>query len=138
MSTQKDEYVKPSELCPCGSGIIYKKCCKKKKFKWIKNDGDFLKQMPLDKDVVASLTEYKNWCEKIYGRKLQEDDKMFWGYMPTKYGETEIRLMRKANVPENRIYAFYQTGRILVDLDEKMLLGIEIKEYISYLDEYDT
>jgi len=137
MSKFDEREVYDKEICPCGSGDVYKKCCKKKKFKWIVENGNFYKRVKMDKELTKVLKEYMKWCENMYGRKLQDDDRMFWGYLPSEFGINEIRAMRKMQIPERQIFAYYETGRILTPQGTSKIPDIEIQEFYDSLEKYD-
>jgi hypothetical protein len=64
-----------SAVCPCGSGKQYKRCCKKKDFKWMEDStGKIFRQIPIDSLLAEAIEEEQKRFVKIFGREHTPDD----------------------------------------------------------------
>ena len=142
--------IKDTELCPCGSGKKYQKCCKKKAFKFVRDeDGQTYKRMP----VAGDLPEYLQGAVGISSRKemltkfmdidaKQMEDAQFIDvpYLPEAKFSTEgletVEIMKRANVPSELIYAFQKTGLVITKDNRRFIPDVEIQEFNNAIDEY--
>jgi uncharacterized protein YecA (UPF0149 family) len=55
-----------NKLCPCGSGKVYEKCCKKKKIKYEIHEDGYVKKIPMTDGVVGIIKEEEKLFKEYY------------------------------------------------------------------------
>jgi Family of unknown function (DUF5677) len=137
MKHLKDE-IDPSEPCPCESGRNYSACCKKRKLKWERDKrGNLHKVIPISDECIAALEEVKVYFKAFFGRNPRKNDPLF----PMKYFTSEadmkretLHILRQTNIRPELIYAYLQTGRVVVD--PQKLSTRESAEYHNAIQEF--
>ncbi|MDR0839469.1 MAG: DUF5677 domain-containing protein [Oscillospiraceae bacterium] len=126
--------------CPCGSGKLYEKCCKKKNFKFGYNGKEIVKQIPIHEELIPVLEETRTQFTEYYGRAPGSKDYVM-AFAPIYNDDLLLQTMylfRKIGFPENKIYAYYKSdGLFPCDLNVDLLPETEIKEFSSLCKEYD-
>lgn len=137
-SDNTSQVIKDKEHCPCDSGRQYRHCCKKKRFRWYKKSGAIYKSIPLQSEVSVELKKQRALFKEIYGREMGKHDFVFFSIYNNKcnFDKFTVRLLQKANVPEEYIYAYTQTGLIPTELNADLIPDIELEEFTSYVQEY--
>jgi len=144
------EEIKGSELCPCRSGKQYKKCCKKKAFKFVRdNKGEIYKRLPTTGELpdfiqreVGTSSRKELWSKTLGIDATTMKDAQFIDipYLPEAKVSPEgldiIEIMQKANIPPELIYAYQRTGLIVTEQNKRFLPDIELQEFYNAVDEY--
>jgi hypothetical protein len=131
-----------NKRCPCGSRKRYRQCCKKKKFRWIiDEEGNFFKEIPLNKEAIEILQQMRDKFKATFGRNPADGDFVF----PLTYTHSEDELnrdildaMRQAGVRPEIIYAYSKTERIVTEDNMDKLSESEWREWCSAIDEYSN
>lgn len=119
--------IEDNTICPCGSRKIYKKCCKKKAYKWeISETGDIIKTIPMELEVLLQLEKMKKLFIDMFGR--EPEDKRILCNIPDdkiKYDPNLIRMMRNDGINEALIYAYYKTGLLVTNNNRNFISDID-------------
>lgn len=127
------------ELCPCGSDRLYGKCCKNKRFKWIREQNKIKRKIPIHKDIVPNINNMKDNIVEILGRKLLGCEKVFRFMSGPDFDMNEmVRVLREIGLPENKLYASYKTGLFLSEYNIDLLPDYEYNDWMEALDEYEN
>ena len=130
--------VRGNEKCPCESGKSYGKCCKGRKFKWVRDKrGRVGKQFALGKEAASASKAAIDKFKEIFGREPRKTDPVFVGkyYLSDADLKREtLRAMRAAKVSPSLIYAYQKTSRIVINA--KLLTPDELREYNEAIDEF--
>lgn len=96
-------------------------------------------QISLENELIESSIKLKQMFKNMYGRDIEKDAYVFWNVYNNQkaYDYKFIQLLRETNVPEDLIYAYYKTGRLLTDENVKNISKSEIKEFEFYCKEYN-
>lgn len=128
-----------NKLCPCGSGKVYEKCCKKKKIKYEIHEDGYVKKIPMTDGVVGIIKEEEKLFKEYYNRVPDGNDFLF-SFAPSFNDEILLKLiytMRKSGIPEEKIYAVYKTDGLMPSMyNIDYISDEEIKEYKGFQDEY--
>lgn len=127
------------ELCPCNSGQVYKKCCKKKKIKWGYKDGTLTKSIPMDKEVIRILKMQEQLFIDLYGRKWLKDELLFTfaSISENEIGVEMVHTMRKSSIPEDIIYAYYKSGLLPTEFNMDLIPEADLEEFNFFCKEYN-
>src|SRR5581483_801118 len=141
MSIKKDSWeVAADDFCPCESGAVYGKCCKKKKFKWTTDKrGRIYKTIQMAPETREVFKHALQRFKEIFGRKPGGNDRIFPdAYLITSvdYNRNVGQAMHAANIRPELIYASQKTGRLVTDVNVKLLTNAELKEWNDAIDEY--
>lgn len=147
--------IRDFELCPCKSGKKYKNCCKKKAFKFIRDeDGKVYKRLPIldDSDMPKYLKETMDsmgissrkelWATAlgIDAKKMKDAQFIDHPYLPEAKFTPEtldyVEIMKKANTPPEFIYAYQRTGLIVTEHNKRFLPDVELQEFYDAVNEY--
>ena len=136
-----DNEISSKMQCPCGSGKTYERCCKKKKFKFITEKNEIIKQIPLREEIIPLLQEQDKIFEYYYGREPSDNDFVL-SFEPV-YGNelllNAIYFFRQEGIPERNIYAYYKSdGLFPCSTNVDLLPEREIQEYISLCNVFDN
>lgn len=139
MSTEAKEI--PDEMtCPCGSGKVYKECCKGKEFIWmIDNEEIIFREVPLPEEVMEELEELSNMFENVFGRKPEDRDFAFYSGIVNQidYDNSLIKVSRAAGMEESHIYATYKTGLIPTEFNIDKMPEKDYNEWAEAVREFD-
>ncbi len=126
------------ESCPCGSGKIYKNCCKKKKIKYYKkNDKEYIKSIPMDKEIEKLLKSCEKKFIKVFGRKPSKNDFVIFEALDYDFDKYTRKLKYDKSIPNDYVYAYDRTGLMVNDLNKDKLPDIEIEEFNLAVQEYN-
>jgi hypothetical protein len=131
--------IKGNITCPCGSGRIYKKCCKKKAYKWeIGENGDIVKTMSMPPEACLELKKMKTMFIEMFGRE-PGGERIFCNIPDDKidYDHNLIRIMRNTCLDEDIIYAYYKTGLIITNDNKKFISDIDYTLWKAAIKEYN-
>lgn len=134
----KRQKVGPNERCPCGSGHKYKVCCSKKGFTWVRGpDGTLGREVPLNDDLQAAITEAKELFEKKHGRAPGPNDHILdFDEKPEELTRRLAADMRKMGLHPAYVYAFEKTGMLVGPDNEQMFSTADLQEFRKYQEEY--
>lgn len=142
MNTAKSTYqeVREHDKCPCGSNRKYKNCCKKKDIIWYLENGRLFREVMIESEVIEELKSLKLLFKSMYGREVGEDDYVFWGIYDdeTIFDKDTIRVMKKAGIQEEYIYAYSKTGLIITEENNNNIPDGYLKEFSNYVAEYKS
>ena len=128
------------ETCPCESGKKYGACCKKRKFKWVRDkNGRIAKSVPLKDQAIEVLKQARVEFEITFGRSPRKTDPVFTGryYISAADMRREtFGAMRKAGISPALQYAYRKTDFLVSD--PKLLSAKEQDEYERAIDEFHT
>src|SRR5262245_48781442 len=132
MSNKKDRReIAKEDPCPCESGALYGKCCKKKKFEWhIDKKGHIYRSVKMTPEIIEVVEYGARRFKEIFGRKPGGTDRVFPdAYLMTKvdFNRDLSQAMHTANIPPEKIYATQKTERIIVDT--KLFTNSELEEW---------
>lgn len=139
MQKQIFQEISKNRPCPCGSGKVYGKCCRKKKIRYGIVNGKMVRQIPANSEVTRCIRSLRSMFQNYYGRAPQGDEFVL-SFDPI-YND-RVRLdtvyaMRKIKMPEDKIYAFYKTdGLMPSSKNVSMLSQKDINEYKEKCKEY--
>lgn len=129
------------KLCPCGSGINFKNCCKSKSFEFVEdNDDSYTIKMPLNEEMVYIFDECKNHFIRVFEREPGEEDPLFLGrYLFSERDVTRdgVEAMHKAGINPAIIYAYKKTGYLLAEENLDKYTGKVLQEWDNAIDEYN-
>ena len=108
MSIKKDRWeIAKDDFCPCESGALYGKCCKKKKFKWLTDKkGQIYRSTQMTAETIEAVNYGLQRFKEIFGRKPGSTDRVFPdAYLMTKvyYNRDLGQVMHAANIPPEKI-----------------------------------
>lgn len=127
-----------TELCPCGSGEIYKKCCKQKSIKYYKkNENEYIKSIPMEKEVEKVLRHLQAEFKRILGRNPGQDDYVMAGVLNNNMENFTRKLKYDAQIPNDYVYAYDRTGLMLSEHNIDKLSDVEIMEFKDAMKEYN-
>jgi len=128
------------KACPCGSGKSYRKCCRKKKFKFYSDaDGNAFRAVPLSKDCVDIFTKAEKDFAELYGRELKDDEFIFNHLLsPTDTLYSVVQAMRRAGLPEDYVYAYYHTdGLMPTEMNRGLISETDLDLFAGYIEKFD-
>lgn len=127
-------------LCPCGSGLKYKRCCHGKSFEWVQApDGTFSRQVQLDDDALALLQQQHDRFVETFGREPGSDDPVFFDAPPFEHFEHDVvETMKRANMRPEIIHAFQKTGLLVGEDNLDRFTTAQLAEWAAAVDEYRT
>ncbi|NYF89517.1 DUF5677 domain-containing protein [Tunturiibacter empetritectus] len=135
---KKTVEVSSNEPCPCESGRKYSACCKKRKFKWVRDSaGNISKEIPMNDEVVEAFRHASAHFEAIFERKPRKNDPILVNKYFTSSADLKreiLRAMKQADIRPEIIYAYLQTGRLVTDL--KKLTPAEQTKYDTAIAEF--
>lgn len=137
---EKDNSVEldSNDDCPCESGKKYGDCCGRKRLKWVKRNGAIFKEIPLDDKVVKSLKVLEEDTKRVLGRTLKKNEKIFrYSVGPDIEISEIIRLMRKCNIPLDKMYATYKNEIMLNEVNIDLVPDYELDNWKEAIDEYN-
>jgi hypothetical protein len=139
MSIKKDRWeIAEDDFCPCESGALYGKCCKKKKFKWLTDKkGHIYRSYEMTAETIEAVNYGLARFKEIFGRKAGSKDRVFPdAYLITKvdYNRDIGQAMHAANIPPELIYASQKTDRLIANA--KLVTKAELEEWNAAIAEY--
>jgi len=129
-----------NQLCPCGSGKTYGECCVMKRFDFGLNGNKLVQRKPIDENMFDEINEIKYIFRELYGRFPMKKEKVAtFGDLNNNQSLNEIvYALRRAKIPENKIYATYRMdGLIPNELNIDLIPDILLEEFSDYVHEYD-
>lgn len=130
--------VRAKEACPCESGSLYGKCCKRRAFKWSKDEkGNFGRDYPLNAHMMEALNDAEGEFRRVLGRRHRWNDPVFldkFSVSPNNMKKEMLRVCQAAGISSDLIYAFLATDRLPADLH--LLPPREAKEFQDARAEY--
>lgn len=132
-----------NEMCPCGRGKKYKKCCRKKGITWSRDeDGSLVsdRKVQMPKELLDSLKDSHNRFYELFGREPNSNDLIAYDAErhSNSYYKTMMPLLRECGMSEHWIYAMYRTdGLMPTKMNEKYLSRHDLDTFSAYMKEYD-
>jgi hypothetical protein len=128
------------ELCPCDSGLTYRKCCKRKKFRFeIDERGRVHKQIKIHPRLKPVLDEAQTEFRKVFGRKPGYGDPVIFNQHLTndeEFWQHAQTAGRAAGVREELIFAWRRSGFIVGKHSRQLMPENEYEEWTDAIDEY--
>ncbi|MDC4878622.1 SEC-C domain-containing protein [Acinetobacter baumannii] len=127
--------------CPCESGRTYAQCCKQTDLKWCVDDnGMVLKKIPLTDEPIKLLQQAEEHFFQVFERKPHKNDPVFLAkYLLSDVDMQRemVRVMEKAEIAPEFIYAYQKTGGLLLtEENEKLATGKDLEDWNNAIDEY--
>lgn len=135
---KEQEEWKNYEKCPCGSGEIYKNCCKKRKIKYYKQDDPkyYSKVIPINSELKKILEKEKVRFKHVFGRVPGNNDYIQGGILLRDF-KREFKLMKRKNsINKAWLYASNKTGYMVTEENKKFISEREVKQFKEYMREY--
>lgn len=131
-----------NERCPCGSGDKYKRCCFRKGFTYQVDDatGEVLRAVPLNREARTELdnsiaAQREKFIAK-FGREPGPDDPILFDLDEDKLREDTADAMRAAGIAPALIYAYEETGLIVMQENRNLIPDVELREFDAKVREY--
>jgi len=131
----------PDHICLCGSEKEYGDCCINKNFRYGVEGENYIKNATInDPEFVSRLKEMKKTFFDYYGREPDGNDFIF-SFLPH-YSDDMlyhmINILREAEVPEDKIYAYYKSDGLLPTAENlDSLSEKDLEEFESLCEEYN-
>lgn len=140
----ENKYIEFSDddICPCGKGQVYSKCCKRKKIKYYYDGGNIIQstEVELDNVIKEDIEKLISKQREYYGRDLDTKDKIF-AAVPNYRDKAFLEIMkgmRSSGIEERYIYASYKMGGLLPnEKNLDFIPDIELEEFNKYCEEFD-
>jgi hypothetical protein len=120
------------EPCPCGSGLSYGDCCRKKKFRFeVDKRGNVLKAVKIHPRLKPVLEDTLTRFREVFGRKPGKDDPaMFEQYLTGEqdYWQIVERIGKSAGIRDELIFAYRRSGFIVGEHSRDLMSASEYKE----------
>jgi len=139
-SVRKPEKIelKNNEVCPCESGLLYGKCCKKRAFTWSRDSkGNLGRNYPLNEEILDAFKHAEAEYERVLGRKHRHDDRLFINMLSVPgvtIRKKTLSALKAASIRPEVIYAYLKTERMPAHLD--LLTPREAEEFEGARAEY--
>lgn len=126
------------EKCPCGSGKIYKNCCKKRRLKYYKQDDTkyYTKAIPINAELKGFLEKEKIRFKHVFGRVPGNDDYVQGGVLLRDFWRGFKLMKRENNINKAWLYGSNKTGYMLTEENKDFISEREEKQFNQYMYEY--
>ncbi|MFP8782592.1 hypothetical protein [Planococcus plakortidis] len=125
-------------LCPCESGKQYRSCCKGKEFKWECNKkGDVRKVVKVYSELMDEIEGHQKKVEEAFGRKVNNDERIFNSVSIKDLDNDFIRIGRKAGIPEMYLYATYKTGITVTEYNKNQFSDKDLNDWQAAINEFE-
>jgi hypothetical protein len=132
--------IKVNDLCPCGSGRKYKKCCKGKDIIWGQDDAsDFYRVIPIEGKLEELVGQLDEEIYKHFERERLPDDPLMPHTLMFSNKDHErkmVEAMEKVGTNPAFIYAYKKTGMLVVEEMVERTPGSLVDEWDRAVDEY--
>lgn len=134
--------IQPNEMCPCGRGRKYKKCCKKQGIIWYREeDGSYTQEYRalMPQEMIEVLKKSRDRFYALFGREPCDDDLVVFDAPrhSNSYYRSLIPALRKSGVPEKWIYAMYRTGGLMPTKENRKYISQhDLDAFAGYEKEY--
>lgn len=134
--------IQPNEMCPCGRGRKYKKCCKKQGIIWYREeDGSYTQECRalMPQEMIEVLKKSRDRFYALFGREPCDDDLVVFDAPrhSNSYYRSLIPALRKSGVPEKWIYAMYRTGGLMPTKENRKYISQhDLDAFAEYEKEY--
>lgn len=130
-----------TERCPCGAGLQYRDCCKKKGIVWqVESDGGLGRVVKLNHETVEILEDLLGEFKNVFGRSPARNDYVFAHSNYLSDGKEVWKALREACNEkgdfEHLAYASEKTDRILAESNLDKVPDVDIEEWEEAADEY--
>jgi hypothetical protein len=127
-----------NELCPCGSGRSYGRCCYDKDFEFVvDDDGNIFKAVPMSEELAGIMEEQKRKFIDKYGHEPGPDDHVFFDAPPLEHAEHfMVEAMKQAGLDPAIIYAFEKTGLIVTEANQNLISDVDRAEWEAAVMEF--
>lgn len=140
----ENKYIEFSDddICPCGKGQVYSRCCKRKKIKYYYDGGNIIQstEVELDNVIKEDIEKLISKQREYYGRDLDTKDKIF-AAVPNYRDKAFLEIMkgmRSSGIEERYIYASYRMGGLLPnEKNLDFISDVELEEFNKYCEEFD-
>jgi hypothetical protein len=132
---------RPSEICPCGSGKVFARCCAKQQIEWKRGpDGSWSKVLPLLPEVKEIINAEEAEFKELFGRAMCSGDFVFWRQHALSSEDEFDRQMDaaldRAEVDPEIAYAIRKTGLFLTKENKHFATGRDLSDWNQAIDEY--
>jgi hypothetical protein len=129
------------EVCGCGSGRAYGKCCKKKRVQYNRDGkGRIFKSIVLDKNGLDAIAEAEAAFKETFGRRPVKRDRLLlaaYRYSSKDMTRMFSEIADKAGTPRHLVYAYIKTdGLMLSKENEELASPQDIEDVQAAVDEY--
>jgi hypothetical protein len=124
-----------NQLCPCGSGKKYKRCCMGKEKE------DEIVRIPITPEMRVPIDFHRKEFEKIMGRPAEGDDPVFWSLMgrdPQEVVDEEAdKYLRHGLIDEKIAYGFKKLLYMVLPDKRNKFDQEQLAAWDSVVKEYD-
>lgn len=126
--------------CPCGSGRLYKECCRPKGIEWRRDSrGQWVRSVPLDEAAGDLLRAHIRDLERAKGAPLDPDDLLFPDLASLSEEELLGRLaqtLRETGLDPALVYAFERTGLLVTEANWDRIADADREAWLQAVQEY--
>jgi len=126
--------------CPCGSNIVYQKCCKHKKFRFeIDKHGNIRKSLKIHPNLKPALDEALERFRDMFGRRPRGSDPiLFEHYLSGEddFWQTTQAAFRNAGTPDELFFAYRRSGFLVGGHSRDLMPDSEHQEWTDAINEY--
>lgn len=126
-------------VCLCGSGRQYAQCCSLKLFKYgFDSAGNAIRRVPRVDGMENVFVDASDKFFELYGRRPGAADLVF-GHLsdPTDSVYSSARLMLRAGLPEEYVYAYVRTdGLMPAEMNTDLISDEDLELFQTYVEEY--
>lgn len=126
--------------CPCGSNIVYQKCCKQKKFRYeIDDRGNIRKSLKIHPRLKPVLDEAFERFKSLFGRRPRGSDPvLFDNHLNGNddFWQTTQTVFRAADTPDELFFAYRRSGFLVGEHSLDQMPDSEHREWTDAIDEY--
>jgi len=127
-----------NNLCPCGSGKKYKRCCWGKGFSWVEDEqGQIGRAIPLSAEEFALLEQQRQRLRQHLGREPGPDVRLFFDAPPLEQVEHQItEALKRGGIDPALIYAFEQTGLLVTEDNQHLIAEHDLQAWYNAVAQY--
>lgn len=137
---RKLRVLRAEEPCGCGSGVQYRHCCKKKKFKFhVNGKGEIVRSLKVAKPLEIVLEDGRQRFKAIFGRSLQRSDLiLFEQYLEGEEDRWQIikATADSAKIREELIFSWRRSGFIVAENSFQIMPDNDLEEWKDAMREY--
>jgi hypothetical protein len=128
------------EICGCGSGEHYVKCCKGSWGRYVRDErGNVSKTILLSEEAVSVLKEAREHFKEIFGRYPRGRDRVMtlgFRYDDRDYQRQVREVSKEAGIPKAIVYATGKTGLWVSEENYEHLAPMDRRDWDEAIEEY--